>query len=323
MPLSVYSNLVLPSAVEQISHPLFSEKGVTISVKRDDLIHPVISGNKWRKLKPIVEKCITEKYAGILTFGGAFSNHIAATAAAGKLSGIPTIGIIRGDELNAESNPTMTRAKQDQMRLEFIERAAYDRRNDVKYHQELKKKFGNFLIVPEGGASYEGVLGAVEIVNELTDQYDAIVLPCGTGATAAGVLLGSSGTQVIGISVLKGGDFLLVEIERLLFECGLTSSDIKELLRDFSLKSNYHFGGYGSYDDALVAFMNEFYDQTGIPTDQIYTGKMFFALLDMVKKDRFPPGSKILAIHTGGLQGALSIRDQLSWSLPDLLTSAK
>ena len=320
MSQSVYSNLVLPSEVSQIAHPLFTEKGIIVSVKRDDLIHPMISGNKWRKLKPIIEKCITEKYVGILTFGGAFSNHIAATAAAGKLAGISTVGIIRGDELSFESNPTMTRAKNDGMRLEFIERSLYDRRSEIKFNQELRKKHGNYLIVPEGGASYEGVLGAVEIVNELKDQYDAIVLPCGTGATAAGILLGSSGTQVIGISVLKGGDFLLVEIERLLSECGLTSSDIKELLRDFSLKSNYHFGGYGSYDDDLITFMNEFYSQTGMPSDQIYTGKMFFALLDMVKKDRFPRGSKILVIHTGGLQGAISIRDQLSWSLPDFMT---
>ncbi len=307
--------LTKPSVVEHIRHPVFERYGVEVSVKRDDLIHPIISGNKWRKLKLNLERCVKEKYKGILTFGGAWSNHIAATAVLGKLAGIKTVGIIRGDELRSDANPILKLARDSGMELIFVQRSEYDLRGDQKYLEQLKKKLGNLLFVPEGGANYEGVLGAVEIVNELEESYDYILLPCGTGTTAAGVLLGSSGTKVIGISVLKGGDFLLVEIERLLSECGLTTSDIKELLRDFHLVSDYHFGGYGQFDETLISWINEFYKETAIPSDQIYTGKLFYGLVDMVKKSAFPLNSKILVIHTGGLLGTLSVENQLDFKV--------
>lgn len=306
-------NFQLPSTVQAVELDILSQKGIELSVKRDDQIHPVVSGNKWRKLKLNVEKCQKEQYDGILTFGGAYSNHIRATAAAGKIFGIKTIGIIRGDELSADVNETLRQAEADGMQLVFTKREEYDLRGEKYYAEELRRRHGNVLVVPEGGANYYGVLGAVDIVSELEEQYDYIFLACGTGTTAAGILLGSSDTTVVGVPVLKNGRFLSVEIERLLFECGLTPSDIKEVLIDLDLRTDYHFGGYAKHEPELIDFINDFYNQTRIPLDQVYTGKMMYGLLDMVKQGEIEPGSKVLAIHTGGLQGLSSIKDEIQF----------
>ena len=302
---SLPEEIILPSVVEQIIHPLFIERNIKVSIKRDDRIHQLISGNKWRKLSLNCEKCNKEHYDGMLTFGGAFSNHIRATAAAGKLLGIKTIGIIRGNELNP--------ASRDGMKLVFTSREEYDLRNEKYYQEELRRRYGNYLVVPEGGANYYGVLGCVDIVAELSEHYDHIILPCGTGTTAAGILLGSADTRVIGIPVLKNGRFLMVEIERLLFECGLTPSDIRELLHELVLETDYHFGGYAKYNDDLIDFINRTYEETGIPLDQVYTGKMFYALMDMVRQGKFEEGATILVLHTGGLQGSDPVKERLSW----------
>lgn len=292
----------LPSPLQQIKSTLFDEKELEVFIKRDDLIHPVISGNKWRKLKHNIEKFKQGKFDKLLTFGGAYSNHIAATARAGKELGISTIGIIRGDELSEESNQTLSQAFQDGMQLVFTKREEYQLRDEKYYHEELRRRHGHVLIIPEGGSNFYGVMGCQEIGKEFDVNPVYIITACGTGTTAAGLLLNQ--TKVIGVSVLKGGDFLKDNIRQLLSNI-LVDEELDETLNRFDLKLDYHFGGYAKNNDDLIDFMKSVKSEFNIPLDHVYTGKMFFALIDLIKEDHFPKGAKIVALHTGGLQGAL------------------
>lgn len=297
----------LPSPLQEIEADLFKDKQVCVYIKRDDLIHSVISGNKWRKLKYNIEKFKEGGYEKLLTFGGAYSNHVAATARAGKELRIPTIGVIRGDELSAQSNPTLSQAAADGMDLIFTRREEYDLRDEKYYHEELRRRHGHIWIVPEGGSNYYGVLGCQEILTEIEMDYEYIFTACGTGTTAAGLLM--AGAKVIGISTLKGGEFLTDTVSNYLKM--MNFSDVQEYLDDFSLKTDYHFGGYAKYTQELIDFMIHFEKEYQIQLDQVYTAKMMYALFDMIKNDRFPKGSSIIALHTGGLQGRKSIEDQL------------
>lgn len=292
----------LPSPLEKIEAKIFKERGLEVFIKRDDLIHPVISGNKWRKLNHNIEKFKQGNYKKLLTFGGAYSNHIAATARAGKELGFSTIGIIRGDELNSNSNPTLKQAHEDGMELIFTKREEYDLREEKYYHEELRRRHGHVLIIPEGGANYFGVLGCQEILKENEASVEYVVSACGTGTTAAGLLL--NGANVIGVSALKGGEFLNENIAQLLSQM-LIEEDVLETMGRFDLQLDYHFGGYAKYNDELIQFMKDFTSEFDIPLDQVYTGKMMYALMDLIQKDHFPKGSKIMALHTGGLQGAI------------------
>jgi 1-aminocyclopropane-1-carboxylate deaminase len=298
--------VILPSPIQAINDPIFEKKNITVLVKRDDLIHPVISGNKWRKLKFNVEKFKEGKYDKLLTFGGAYSNHIAATARAGKELGVETIGIIRGDELNADSNETLKQAHEDGMELFFTSRQEYALRDEKYYYEELRRRHGNIWIVPEGGANYYGVLGCQEIISEIHEDYDFIFTAAGTGTTAAGLLL--TGANVVCISALKRGSFLKDNIAQHLMKFGLT---IKDYETELDLQLDYHFGGYAKYDDRLINFMNDFEASQGISLDQVYTAKMMFALYKLVSDDYFPQGSTIVALHTGGLQGRRSVEHLL------------
>lgn len=304
-------NLNLPSPIELVNHPLFKAQGVHVQLKRDDLIHPEISGNKWRKLKLNIEKAKAGKYEGILTFGGAYSNHISATAAAGKALGIATIGIIRGEELNAESNDTLRNAAANGMQLVFVTREEYSWRYEKDYEYSLRNRFGNVLVICEGGANFHGVMGCTEIVAELEREPDYFILPAGTGTTAAGILIAAEKAKVIAVPVFKKGDFIRDEIRELLYYSGLDDVTIDEKMAQLELATEYHFGGYGKFTPELIAFLNETHKKTGIELDQIYTGKMFYALCDWVNKGQIAPESSVVAIHTGGLQGTSSIREQL------------
>lgn len=280
--------------------PLPSPK-VSLYIKREDLIHPVVSGNKFRKLKYNLIEAQTQKFKKILTFGGAFSNHIAAVAAAGQRQGFETIGVIRGEELKDKigQNPTLQWAYDCGMQLEFVSRQTYRNKNDVSFLADLHKKFGSFYLVPEGGTNDLAVRGCTEILTPADESFDYICCPVGTGGTIAGLINGSKPCQkVLGFPALKG-QFLSDEIRK------FATNPNWELL------TAYDFGGYGKIDETLVQFMNQFYRQTGIPLDPVYTAKMVFGVIDLIDRGYFPEGSKILMIHTGGLQGIAGMNQEL------------
>lgn len=266
---------------------------ISLTIKREDLIHPFVSGNKFRKLKYNLLQAAAENKETLLTFGGAFSNHIAAVAFAGKEKGFKTIGIIRGDELAGKiaENPTLLFAQNCGMQLEFISREDYRMKNDIPFLEKLKQQFGDFYLIPEGGTNELAIKGCQEILTEADAEFDYICCSVGTGGTISGIINSILPHQkVLGFPALKG-DFL------------------KEEIRNFAKNYNweiitdYHFGGYGKVNEELIAFINEFYKVNQIPLDPIYTAKMVFGIMDLIHKNYFPAQSKILMIHTGGIQG--------------------
>lgn len=299
----------LPSPVQEIHESLFLDKNIRVYLKRDDLIHPEISGNKWRKLKFNLEKFKQGGFDKILTFGGAYSNHIAATAAACHTQHIPVIGIIRGDELNTESNATLKNAAALDMQFVFTSREEYALRDEKYFHEELRRRHGNIMIIPEGGKNYHGLIGCAEIISEIEIEPDYLFTAAGTGTTAAGILMALENAQLIAVSALKGGGFLKEDIQKLLVESGLTEEDLAEQMNLLRLENNYHFGGYAKYNDELLDFIKAFYAKHKIKLDQIYTGKMMFALYDYIKSGKIKEGSNVLALHTGGIQGTDSLKE--------------
>ena len=266
---------------------------ISLAIKREDLLHPFVSGNKFRKLKYNLEKAKSEDEKTLLTFGGAFSNHIAAVAYAGIEQGYKTIGIIRGEELfdKIEENPTLKFAQECGMQLEFVSREEYRLKSENHFILTLKSKFGDFYLIPEGGTNELAIKGCEEILTEDDRDFNFICCAVGTGGTISGIINSQHLNQkILGFPALKG-DFLQEEIRN------FTKNNSWELIND------YHFGGYGKVTSELIQFINEFKSKTGIPLDPIYTGKMVFGVVDLVNKNYFPKGSKILIIHTGGLQG--------------------
>lgn len=288
-----------PTPLQQISLPIFSEKKIEVFIKRDDLIDKEISGNKWRKLKYNLLEAKSQQHATVLTFGGAYSNHIAATAAACKRFGFNSIGIIRGDELHENSNATLQQASTNGMNLKFISRKAYQNRNDEDWIRELGEKYQAFVI-PEGGTNPLALKGVEELMDEITEDFDTILCPVGTGGTLSGIINGLHGHQrAIGISSLKGEAYLYNMITEL-----ISANSSWELLHD------YHFGGYSKFDSHLIKFINQFYLETQIALDPIYTGKMMYGLIDLVKNGKFSSGSRLICVHTGGLQGIVGFNRQ-------------
>ena len=266
---------------------------ISLTIKREDLNHPFISGNKLRKLKYNLLQAKAEKQTTLLTFGGAFSNHIAAVAYAGKEQGFKTIGIIRGDELfdKIEENPTLKFAQENGMEFEFVSREDYRLKNEIFFIEKLKNKFGDFYLVPEGGTNELAVKGCEEILTTEDSVFNYVCCAVGTGGTISGLINSASPNQkILGFPVLKG-DFLNDEIR------------IFAKKDNWDLISDYHFGGYGKVNLELIEFINAFFEKNKVPLDPIYTGKMVFGVIDLVRKNYFPAHSKILLIHTGGLQG--------------------
>ena len=268
--------------------------GIELYIKREDLLHPIISGNKFRKLKYNIQEAKRLGHTTLLTFGGAFSNHILAVAGAGAEFGFKTIGIIRGEELERKiaENPTLAKAQELGMQFYFVSRTAYREKEEKAFANHLHELFGNFYMIPEGGTNDLAIKGCEEILTDTDKAYFThVACAVGTGGTISG-LINSSGQnqQIIGFSSLKG-------------------AFLSDVIRNFVEKTNwnindsYHFGGYGKVNDELIQFLNSFYSQTFIPLDPVYTGKMVFGVLDLIQKEYFPPNSKILMIHTGGLQG--------------------
>lgn len=284
----------IPSPIEQIHDPLFEEKGLEVWIKRDDLIHPHIMGNKWRKLKYNILHVQESHLAGIVTFGGAYSNHIAATAAACAANQLPSIGIIRGDELSPDSNPTLRFASDQGMKLQFVSRNEY-RQLKENQHQ-LQQTHPGYLILPEGGTNELAIRGCQEIWTEMDQSFDYVITSVGTGGTMAGLLKAMSGEgKLIGISALKG-NFIHSEFRNMLQHHNIP-------FENYELMDQWHFGGYGKVTDDLVAFINDTKEKINVLFDPIYTAKMYFAVTKLIETNYFPSNSKIVLIHTGGLQG--------------------
>jgi len=278
----------IPTQKIKISNPNFS-----LFIRREDLIHPFISGNKFRKLKYNLVQAKAENHHTLLTFGGAFSNHIAATAFAGKEYGFKTIGIIRGDELESKIliNPTLKFAQECGMQFKFVTREEYRHKTEADFIENLKHEFGDFYYVPEGGTNEFAVQGCEEILTQDDSQYDFVCSAVGTGGTISGIINSSFPHQkVLGFPALKG-DFLNNEIRKFVHK------------ENWELITDYHLGGYGKVNPELIAFVNQFYAENQVPLDPIYTGKMVFGVIDLISTNYFPENSKILLIHTGGLQG--------------------
>lgn len=290
----------------------FGEAGLfSFDIKRDDLIDPVISGNKWRKLKYNVEKAKQNKNEGILTFGGAFSNHLIASAQAAYQHGLSSIGIVRGDELNPRSNETLRACSKLGMELVFLSRSDYQLRTDKSFLAELHDTYPNYWFVPEGGANYYGAIGCQEILTDIPEKYDHIYVAMGTGTTAAGILSAVQlPTIVHGVSALKG-DFLLGDVRSLLWELAIDEESVEAMLEHFVLNTTSHFGGYAKTAPRLFRLIRAFFDQTGVPLEPIYTGKTLFALMDDVAQGIIQPTDKVLMIHTGGLQGGQLYKEEL------------
>ena len=282
---------------QKVELPMFNSAGVEVYIKREDEIHHHVSGNKFRKLKyNLIEASRDSKM--VLTFGGAFSNHIVATAFGCRMMGLKSIGIIRGEELGAnlaetlEKNTTLRLAYENGMQFEFISRTDYRNKNSKEFLETLHARFGDIYVIPEGGTNKLAIAGASEILTELDHQFDYICCCVGTGGTITGLIASAADHQkVLGYPALKG-DFLEKEIQNWIADS-----------MNWSLVGGYHFGGYAKYNLELIRFINDFKHCTGIPLDPIYTGKMLFGIIDGIKNKRFERGAKILAIHTGGLQG--------------------
>ena len=286
----------MPSPVQEIKEDLFSKKGVRVFVKREDLNHPVISGNKWRKLKYNLKEAKRLGHKKILTFGGAYSNHIHAVAGAGKIYNFETIGVIRGEEV-LPLNDTLAYAKSCGMTLHYLNRSDYRLKNDQAVKHALQLFFGESYIIPEGGTNNLAIKGCTEIIKELTEAYDHYCLSIGTGGTISGVIDGLNGkASVIGFSSLKGS-FLTSDIGSILSEYS------GKVYNNWQVNNDYHFGGYGKAKPELLQFMSAFENRHNLLLDPVYTGKAMYGLYDLIHNDHFDPGQKILFLHTGGLQG--------------------
>ncbi|MEA5403337.1 pyridoxal-phosphate dependent enzyme [Arcicella sp. DC2W] len=279
------------SPLTLIKDSVLASYNIKLYLKRDDLIHPTVTGNKWRKLKFNLIEAKEKGFDQLLTFGGAYSNHIYATAAAGKAFGFKTVGIIRGDELTPDSNDTLRFAHHCGMELIFVTRLDYNFRN------RLTRQYGDkYYVLPEGGTNDLAIKGVNEMVDEIYEVInpDYVCSAVGTGGTLAGIVSGVSGkTKAIGFASLKGKGLLKGQIEKLLpFE------------KEFELNEQYHFNGYAKTTPELIDFIKGFEERNpNIQLEQVYTGKMMFGIYDLIKKGYFPENSIIVAVHTGGLQG--------------------
>lgn len=286
--------------LQKILDPILNPYSVDLYVLRLDLMHLPIGGNKYYKLKYNLEEAKRLKYNVLLTFGGAFSNHIYATAIAGKIYNFKTIGIIRGEE-TLPLNPTLTFAQQCGMELHYFDRTTYRQKNESETLDNLRLKFGDFYWIPEGGTNHWAIKGASEIIPDIPIDFDYICTPCGTGGTLAGLVAGSQAKhKVLGISVLKG-NFLKAEVGYLLLEYQKNQGVILQNL-DYQILTEYHFGGYAKKTLELIHFMERFEKVNQIKLEWIYSGKMFYAIYDLIQKGYFIENQTIIALHTGGLR---------------------
>lgn len=285
------------SPEEVLNHPLYAQKAVKVHIKRDDMIHPFISGNKWRKLKYNLLEIKKQHYSHVVTFGGAWSNHLLATACACAIHGLKSRAFVRGDQV---TNPVLTMCRMYGMELVFVDREAY--RNKQQLYQDMPDK-ELYYFIDEGGAGAAASKGCAELIPELQNEYDHIFCAAGTGTTAAGLALGIAGlgwnAKLHVVPVLKGGAFILEEMKSL-------GAPLDQVV----LHDAFHFGGYARTKPSLITFINDFVQQTGIMIEPTYTGKAMFALHSLIAEDYFSPNSRVLFVHTGGLTGLLGMIDK-------------
>lgn len=286
--------------IEELNGELFVKKQIKLSILRLDKVHPVISGNKLFKLHYFLQQAQNTEHKKIITFGGPYSNHLSATAYACKISGLNCVGIVRGEKPVLLSH-TLQQCISDGMTLHFISRERYTEKENTSFADKLKEQFGQHILIPEGGYHSLGAKGAALIMQFLqNDPPSYICSAIGTATTAAGLLLASNQQQqIIGVSVLKG----MYNIKEDIAAIANSANDQQRL----KILHDYHFGGYAKKTPELIAFMNKLYHDYQLPTDFVYTGKMMYAIIDSIKNDVFAPGANIVCIHTGGLQGNLSL----------------
>ncbi len=282
-----------PSLLTKVTAPLLDDHQIELWLKRDDLLHPIISGNKWRKLKYILQHAISTGADTIISMGGAYSNHLHALAYTGRLLNISTVAYVRGEQPKL-FNPTLKDLVTWGMQLKFISRSSY---RELRHYQSLPEQKPNEYWLPEGGALGYALQGVAEMVEEIDIAYDTICVPCGTGTTMAGMIAASlDQTAVLGFSALKGTHFLEHDVKKLL-------PDSSTSFCQWSINHDYHFGGFAKTTPTLLDFINGFKHQTGIELEPVYTGKMMYGIYALVKQGYFAKGHRIIAVHTGGLQG--------------------
>lgn len=309
--MSSEKNSPFLSPVEEIRDEILHARKLRLWMKRDELLaeddDQAYCGNKWRKLKYNLIQAKEEGHSTLLTFGGAYSNHIAALASAGKQHGFSTIGLIRGERIEP-LNPTLSYAEKLGMHLHFVSRGTYREKERPFFLQQLQASFGPCYIIPEGGSNRLALKGAAELGREMAQQLgrppEYVAVCCGTGGTMAGIIAGSDpDTHVLGFPILKG-DFLGQVVKNLLLDYGKKNRD------NWSMQTAYHYGGYAKFKPELIRFINAFAEKTGIPLDPIYTGKMMYGLWDLIQKGFFPENSRIVAVHSGGLQGIAGFNER-------------
>lgn len=287
------------AVIEELQDELFEKKQVSVSVLRLDKIHPVVSGNKLFKLHYFLKEAINSSHKTIVTFGGVYSNHLSATAYACNLLQLKSIGIVRGEK-PAQLSATLKQCQADGMQLKFISRNVYAEKDSDTFINHLKASFGNCIIVPEGGYHSLGAKGAALIMNHVNNNYTHICMATGTVTTLAGICMAAKpGQTIVGIPVLKGITDNKTRIKELIKQ----EDEFENLL----ILSDYHFGGYAKKTDQLIRFMNDCWLKYQLPLDFVYTAKMFFGIVDCIKNNALKKGSKILCLHTGGLQGNKSL----------------
>lgn len=313
--------MAILSDLQPLNHPTFNKHKVQVQIKRDDIIHPIISGNKWRKLKYNIEAAKqSPSVQGVLSFGGCYSNHIHALAFACFEQNIPSVGIIRG-EAEYANNFTLSWATHWGMKLHFVDRKTYRRRYDSDYLAELQQQFPSYAFIPEGGSNSLAIKGVSEVITELIQQttFDTLITPLGSGGTLAGLVAGDASNQtnhkILAIAVLKNAEYLREQVESLLPENAKNH-------KNWNLLTNYHRGGYAKFSPQDAARIIEFNRITGVDFEPVYSGKMILAFLDLLDEGYFSPGEKIVLLHTGGMQGIggmleRGIMNKEDWSVPE------
>lgn len=300
---------LIKSPIQNIEEALFLEKGISVDILREDLNHLTIQGNKLRKLLYNLLNAQKKGNKTILTFGGAFSNHIAAVAAAGKEYGFKTIGLIRGEE-SLPLNSTLEKCVEDGMELHYIDRTTYRIKHTQDFKDYLRNRFGVFYLIPEGGTNYYAINGCMEIIEDYK-EYNFICCPIGTGGTVAGITIANNqNSTILGFSALKGGEFLTKDISDHIQSVTNDQELTEDLMTSFELNTDFHFGGYAKFTEDLLIFVRNFYTKHGIKWDTIYNGKMAYGVYELIKSGFFPKNSSILLVHTGGIQGVKGIEER-------------
>lgn len=290
------------SRLDQINDARLVQHNVQLWIKRDDLLHPIISGNKWRKLKYSLDHALSLGMDTLVSMGGVYSNHLHALAYVGKVLGLKTIGIVRGEPLSVLT-PTLQDALDWGMTLQFVSRTEYRTLRQYKAFDSFPNLKPQQYWLPEGGAQILALKGVAELVHEIDIPYDTLCVPCGTGATLAGIAAAVPGNvSVIGFAALKNADFLNLDVAALM----------PQVLNNWNINLLYHFGGFAKTNTLLITFIENFESHTKIPLEPVYTGKMMYALYDLLQKGYFKPGQRIIALHTGGLQGKREANDEKS-----------